>query len=51
MIVELVNGSPHRSGSTSAALAEVERVLPDWREARRWLREQGDTLMARLPRD
>ena len=31
--------------------AEVERVLPDWREARRWLREQGDTLMARLPRD
>ena len=31
--------------------AEVARVLPDWREARRWLREQGDTLMARLPRD
>ncbi len=31
--------------------AEVARVLPDWQEARRWLREQGDTLMARLPRD
>ena len=31
--------------------AEVARVLPDWQEARRWLREQGDSLMARLPRD
>ena len=29
MIVELVNGSPHKNGSTSAALAEVERVLQE----------------------
>ena len=28
--------------------AEVERVLPDWRERRRWLRENGGLLMARL---
>ena len=30
--------------------AEVERVLPDWRERRRWLRVNGDALMARLDR-
>ena len=29
--------------------AQVERVLPDYREARRWLRENGEALMARLP--
>ena len=29
MIVELVNGSPHKNGSTRAALAEVERVLQE----------------------
>ena len=28
--------------------AEVERVMPDWRERRRWLRENGALLMARL---
>lgn len=28
--------------------AEVERVLPDWRERRRWLRENGPALMARV---
>ncbi len=27
MLVELVNGSPHKNGSTSVALAEVERTL------------------------
>lgn len=26
----------------------VERVLPEWREQRRWLREHGDALMARI---
>ncbi len=26
----------------------VERVLPDWRERRKWLREHGDALMARV---
>lgn len=31
--------------------AEVERVLPDWRERRRWLRDNGELLMARLDRD
>lgn len=29
--------------------AEVERVLPDYREARKWLKEQGIGLIARLP--
>ena len=28
--------------------AEVERVLPDWRDSRRWLRERGGLLLARL---
>ena len=28
--------------------AEVERVLPDWKERRRWLREHGQVLMARM---
>lgn len=28
--------------------AEVERVLPGWREQRRWLRENGDSLQACL---
>ena len=27
MLVELVNGSPHKNGSTSVALAEVELTL------------------------
>ncbi len=31
--------------------AEVERILPDWRERRRWLQVNGDALMARLDRD
>ena len=30
--------------------AEVGRVCPGYREARRWLRENGEALMARLPR-
>ena len=29
--------------------ALVERLCPDYRESRRWLRENGGTLMARLP--
>ena len=29
--------------------AEVERVFPSYREARRWLRDNGSSLMARLP--
>ena len=28
--------------------AEVERVAPDWRDSRRWLRENGGALLARL---
>lgn len=28
--------------------AQVERVIPDWRERRRWLREHGDALMRRM---
>ena len=34
---------------SSAFWAEVERVLPDYREARRWLRQNGPALVARLP--
>lgn len=30
--------------------AEVERILPDYRERRTWLREHGAALMARVPR-
>ena len=29
--------------------AEVEAVLPDYRESRKWLKENGGQLMARLP--
>ena len=29
--------------------AEVERVLPDYRAARQWLRQNGASLMALLP--
>ena len=29
--------------------AEVERVMPDYRPAREWLRKNGPSLMARLP--
>lgn len=29
--------------------AEVERILPDWRQQRSWLRAHGQALMARLP--
>ena len=29
--------------------AEVERLAPDWREQRKWLRQNGAALMARLP--
>lgn len=28
--------------------AEVERVMPDWRVSRRWLRQEGPALLARL---
>lgn len=34
---------------SDAFWAEVERILPDWREHRRWLRENGGQLIARLP--
>ena len=30
--------------------AEVERVLPDYAAARKWLRQNGGSLMARLPK-
>ena len=30
--------------------AEVERVLPDWRERRRWLRDYGGGLLERAER-
>ena len=29
--------------------AEVERILPDYREQRRWLKQQGANILARLP--
>ena len=29
--------------------AEVERILPDYRQSRRWLKEHGGALIARLP--
>ena len=29
--------------------AEVERIMPDYREHRKWLKENGSTLIARLP--
>jgi len=29
--------------------AEVERVLPDYREQRKWLKDKGTVLIARLP--
>ena len=28
--------------------AEVERILPDHKERRKWLREHGNALMARI---
>ena len=31
--------------------AEVARVCPEWKTARRWLRENGDGLMAQAPRE
>ena len=34
---------------SAAFYREVERILPGWRKARRWLREHGDELTARLP--
>ena len=30
--------------------AEVARILPDWRERRHWLKENGGGLIARLPK-
>ena len=30
--------------------AEVERLMPDWRESRRWLTENGAALLARVER-
>lgn len=29
--------------------AEVERILPDYRQSKRWLKENGQSLMGRLP--
>lgn len=29
--------------------AEVERILPDYRQSRQWLKDQGGALIARLP--
>ena len=29
--------------------AEVERILPDYRQRRQWLKDQGGALIARLP--
>ena len=29
--------------------AEVERFVPDWRQRRKWLRQKGGELMAKLP--
>lgn len=29
--------------------AEVERLVPDWKQHRKWLRQNGASLMARLP--
>jgi len=34
---------------SAAFWAEVERVLPDYRVSRKWLKEHGGTLIARLP--
>ncbi len=34
---------------SQAFYQEVEKILPGWRGARRWLREHGDELTARLP--
>ena len=31
--------------------AQVERVCPNWKACRRWLRENGESLMAQLPRN
>ena len=31
--------------------AQVERVCPNWKACRRWLRENGESLMAQLPRE
>lgn len=40
----------HRKQMNHSTLfwAEVERVLPNYRESRRWLRENGSALIARL---
>ena len=29
--------------------AEVERILPDYRQSKRWLKENGQSLMGQLP--
>ena len=34
---------------SGAFWAEVERILPDYRERRAWLKENGNSLIARLP--
>lgn len=34
---------------SAAFWAEVERVLPDYRKSRQWLKEHGGALIARLP--
>lgn len=41
----------HRKHMNHSAIfwAEVERVLPDYREAKAWLRENGTALIGRLP--
>ena len=41
----------HRKQMNHSALfwAEVERIMPDYREHRKWLKENGSTLIARIP--
>ena len=34
---------------SAAFWAEVEKIVPNWKEHRKWLRENGDTLIGRLP--
>ena len=38
-----------RLRTDSAKLAEVRRILPDYQASRRWLRQNGEALLERLP--
>jgi predicted metal-dependent hydrolase len=29
--------------------AQVERVIPDWKQRRKWLKDNGNSLISRLP--